>query len=402
MSIILNKKELATNKLRADALDILEAGLEAINTQKILRNKVLVENGVLYVKGLENGLDLKNFKKIIFVGIGKCALSGAKTMEEILGDYLTIGAAIDVRDATEAISLKKIKYFKGTHPLPSEQNILATKEIVEMIQDLDPKDLVISLISGGGSSLFELPARGFSLKDIIKKTDDMTKEGADIYKLNAVRKEMSQVKGGKFAKKCLPAKVVSLIFSDVLDNDISVIASGPTVPDLEDIKIKNILLCSNHDALISMQKRAESFGYKTKIATENLSGNATEVGKKLASIELEKNSCLLFGGETTVKVVENHGVGGRNQELILSALSCAKSDFLVAAIASDGWDNTDHAGAIADAEMLEKAKNSGLLLEQFLLKSDSYTFWKKINGAIFTGRLESNVSDLVIMIRSNE
>lgn len=392
MSFIKNKEELSTNELRKDALEILEAGLDAVQTEKILRDKVRVENGILGVNG--GSLDLRSFNKIIFVGLGKCALDGGKIMEEILSDHLTAGAVIDVRPKNEAQNLRKLKYFQGTHPLPSPQNVEATKEILNMVGDLHKNDLVITLVSGGGSALFELPVPKWSLDAIVQRTKELTAEGADIYELNAARKEMSQVKGGKFAQICAPAQVLSLIFSDVPGNDLSVIASGPTIIDWA----KNILICSNMDALRAMAEKAQGLGYETKIETDRLTGNATEVGEQLARRERKPGSCLLFGGETTVKVVPDHGVGGRNQELALSALTEISEETVLISAASDGWDNTDHAGALADSGMMLKARLLGLLPESFLLKSDSYHFWKSCEGALSTGQLGSNVSDLVIML----
>ena len=399
MSIILNKEELGTNKLHRDALEILEAGLEAIDTEKILRGKVKVENGILKVaelpslnvrEGLGGELDLRNFNKIIFIGIGKCALDGARVIEDILGDYLTNGIALDVKTG----DLKKIKSYAGTHPYPSEQNVEITKKILEMVKDLTPNDLVITLISGGGSALFELPMPGISLEDIIEKTKELTAKGADIYELNKVRKSMSQVKGGKFAEICQPAQVVSLIFSDVLGNDISVIASGPTVGG----EVVNILLVSNHDALIAMKAKAEELGFDTTIETEKLSGNASEVGKELAGRVSKPKTCILFGGEMTVKITNENAIGGRCQEMAISALPCIQADSILICAASDGWDNSNHAGAIADRELFEKTKELKISPEEFLSRNDSYNFFKKAGGAICTGKLGSNVSDLYIML----
>jgi glycerate 2-kinase len=408
MSIIKNKEELATTPLRRDALEILEAGLQAIDTEKILRKKIRIENENLIVQGGINTestvvplpLTRRGVRgEVYFVGIGKCALDGAKVMEDILGDYLTAGAVIDVKPVDEALGLNKVKYFEGTHPLPSEQNVEATKQILEMVSNLTENDLVITLISGGGSSLFELPMPGISLDDIIEKTMELTTRGADIYELNAARKEKSAVKGGKFAEHCFPAKVVSLIFSDVLGNDISVIASGPTVLDKSTEKVKNILLASNHDALVAMKTKAEELGFNTIIETEKLSGNAAEMGKELAVRESKPKSCILFGGETTVRVPQNPGIGGRNQEMALSALLQIPPDSILVCAASDGHDNTDHAGAIADTELLQKAKKLNFVPEEFLMHGDSYNFFKQVaDGAIYTDKLGSNVSDLYIML----
>ena len=398
MSIIINKKELATTSLRKNALDILESGLEAINTEKILRNKINIKDDILNIDG--NNFELQSYNRIFFVGIGKCALDGAKVMENILGDYLTQGAVIDVKPDSEASSLKKIQYFVGTHPYPSEQNILATKEILKMVQNLNEKDLIITLISGGGSALFESPT--VSLEELIKTTKECTDRGADIYELNTIRKSLSQVKGGKFAQLLYPAQVVSLLFSDVLGNDISMIASGPTVLDEPTERVKNILLVSNRDALEAMKIKAKELGYYTSIETEKFSGNASEMGKELAQREPQPNTCLLFGGETTVTKInpsaDEAGMGGRNQEMALSALAGVPANSILVCAASDGWDNTDHAGAIADTELFEKSKTLGLYPEDYLNHKDSYNFFKKINGAICTGKLGSNVSDLCIIL----
>ena len=398
MSIILNKKELGTNELRRNALEILEAGLEAINTEKILREKVRVENDFLLVDG--QSFNLQSFNKIIFVGIGKCALEGTKVIEDILGDYLTSGIALDVvaDSAPGFVAPRKIKYLVGTHPYPSEQNVEATKEILEMTGGLSEKDLVITLISGGGSSLFELPMSGVTLETIVEKTKEFTARGADIYELNALRKSLSQVKGGKFAEHCAPAKVVSLIFSDVLGNDIATIASGPTVTSARG-GVYNILLVSNHDALSAMKSKAMDLGYNTNIETEELSGNASEVGRELAGKKLEPKTCYLYGGETTVIVPPDHGQGGRNQEMALAALPFIPIDSILVCAASDGFDNTPHAGAIADFELLEKSKELGINPNEYLQKGDSYNFFKKVSGAISTGKLGSNVSDLCIILR---
>lgn len=407
MGFILNKEELATSKQRREALDILETGLEAINTEKILRRKVSLKEGILNIDGYF--LNLRSYEKIFFVGIGKCALDGAKVVEEILGDYLTAGVVIDVREAADANALasrSKIRYFQGTHPYPSEQNISATKEILKMVEDLGEKDLVLALISGGGSSLFELPIDGVTLEDIVQKTKELTAKGADIYELNKTRKSMSQVKGGKFAEICSPAQVVSLLFSDVLGNDISTIASGPTVLEAPSERVKNILIASNVDALEAMEKKAQELGLGTTIETDRFSGNASEFGKSLALREPKQKTCILFGGETTVVLPASapeselrRGEGGRNQMMALSALPHMQAGSVLVCAASDGWDNTDHAGAIIDQELFEKAKNLNLSPEEFLEKSDSYNFFKKVeDGAIYTGKLGSNVSDLCIIL----
>lgn len=432
MSIIKNKQELCAENgaLRADALSIVEAGLEAVDTKSLLQRKLRLQDGSLCFPDGSNLSDLKCelYERIFFIGIGKCALDGAEVIEEILGDQLTAGIAIDVRPG----ALKKIRSFVGTHPLPSEANIAATKEILKMVEGLNERDLVLVLISGGGSALLSLPASAnLDCNDLIQTTDELTRNGADIYELNTVRKHLSAVHGGGLAKLLFPANVVSLIFSDVLGNDISVIASGPTVLDQTTVadarnvlekyfgdsgrvelfetpkeakyfeRVNNILFVSSHDALEAMREKARLLGYEAKIVTDTLSGEAKQVGKNLLAQKLEPKTCLIYGGETVVRVSPG-GKGGRNQELVLSALSDIGEDLVLIAFASDGWDNTPHAGALADRAMFLKSQNLGLNIQDFLARSDSFDFWQTCGGALCTGRLGSNVSDLVIMISNGK
>ncbi|MEK7635216.1 MAG: DUF4147 domain-containing protein [Patescibacteria group bacterium] len=408
MSIILNREELLESnaELRGQALDILEAGLDAIDTEKILKRKISIKDCVLNIDGYF--FDLKSYERVFFVGIGKCALKGAQIIEDIFGNNLTEGIVIDVKSGSEASDLKKIKYFEGTHPLPSEQNIEATKEILKMVENVTEKDLIINLISGGGSALFDLPDEAgtaklglpgeTSLETIIRITQEFTARGADIYELNSVRKQMSQVKGGKFAELCDPAHMVSLIFSDVPGNNVSVIASGPTVLDAPSKRVKNIIIVSNTDALEAMESKAEEFGFYVTTETDRFSGDARKSGEDLAKREPKSKTCILFGGETTTIISDSHGIGGRNQTMALSALPFMKPDSVLICAASDGFDNTDHAGAIVDVELFEKSKSLNLNSEEFLEKNDSYNFFKQVGGAIYTGRLGSNVSDLYIML----
>ncbi len=420
MSLIQNKKELlsANSELRSDAFAILEAGLEAINTEKILREKITMHDGAFCMEGM--GFQCSFYERIFFIGIGKCAFEGARVIESILGESLTDGIVLDVKTGI----LKRIKSYAGTHPYPSEANMNVTRQILSMVQGVTERDLVLVLISGGGSSLLCLPHE-INCESLVKITEELTQKGADIYELNTVRKHLSEVQGGGLAKMLYPAQVVSLIFSDVIGNDISVIASGPTVKDqttyedaqkvlekyqlkipnlLETPKedkyfnqIKNFLIASNIDALEAMRKKADSMGYTAKIESATLSGSAPDVGRELAAIEMETKVCLLFGGETTVKVVGG-GKGGRNQELALAALPYLKNDTVLLAAASDGWDNTDHAGAIVDADTLFKAQSLGFLPQKYSADNNSYKFFEEVGGAICTGRLESNVSDLCIIL----
>lgn len=435
MSLLKNKEELCLDNTepRRDALDILEAGLEAIDTEKILRTKVSINGKTICVSSKGQfgiGFQCEFFERIFFIGVGKCAFDGARVMEEMLGENLTDGIVIDVKSGV----LKKIKSFEGTHPYPSETNVSVTKQILDMVKGVTEKDLVLTLISGGGSSLLCLP-HDMNCESLSQITKALTEKGADIYELNTVRKHISEIQGGSLAKILYPAQVVSLIFSDVLGDDMSIIASGPTVKDettsknaadilekydiinqcklpgcklietpKEDIffrNVKNFLIASNSDALEAMKNKAEEFGYHAKIESKTLSGKAREVGKMLAHKNIDPKECLLFGGETTVEV-KGKGVGGRNQEVALSALADLSEGVVLIAAASDGFDNTDCAGAVSDVQMRKKTESLNLNPQKFLDESDSYNFWKACGGAISTGRLESNVSDLFIILRDGK
>lgn len=433
MSFIKNRDELLSEnkELRADLLDILEAGLEAINTEKVLRSKVTIEGGTFCVdevpEGGGVGFQCQFFERIFFIGIGKCAFDGARVIEDILGDKLTQGMVIDVKTGV----LKRMKSFQGTHPYPSETNISITRQILEMVEDVTERDLVITLVSGGGSSLLCLP-NDIDCESLSMITKELFKKGADIFELNTIRKHLSKVQGGGLAKLLFPAQVVSLIFSDVLGNDIGMIASGPTVKDdttlemAEKIlkkygislpggkgltetpknqryfeRVKNFLLVSNQNALVAMKEKSIELGYKTEIESDHLSGNAVEIGEWLAGCNISYGSCVLFGGETTVKIKDVVGEGGRNQELALASLSNIKRGTILASVASDGWDNTPFAGALADSFVSRRAVSLKLDTKKFLNKNDSFNFWKAVGGgAISTGRLGSNVSDLIIMLKA--
>ena len=417
--LIKNFDELAVTPLRKDALEILEAGYSAISTKRVITSQVKVEGSTFSVG--EKQINLNDYEKVFFVGIGKCAANAGKVFEDLLGDRITDGIVIDVK----GVSLKRIQSHIGTHPFPSEENIVAAQSIKRMLEDMTENDLVITFISGGGSSLLCLP-HDIKCEMLTSITKTLMEKGASIREINTVRKHLSEIQGGQFAKLAYPATVVSLIFSDVPGNDISVVASGPTVmdtttkedaerilakyailaicklPDCEVLetpkeekyfkKVDNILLLTNEVALSAMKEKAIELGYRALVADSNVEGEARVAGKLIAT-QAKAGTCMLYGGETTV-TVKNKGKGGRNQEFILGALPYLKEDSVIVAAASDGWDNTDVAGAMGDKDILEKAHKIGILPEKFLEENKSYEFFKKVGGHISTGRTGSNVSDL--------
>ncbi|MGM0482247.1 MAG: glycerate kinase type-2 family protein [Patescibacteria group bacterium] len=420
MAYIKNFSELAITPARADALAILESGLDSINTERIMRSKMKVESESLFIEDKE--LPLSNYKNIYFIGIGKCALEAGGIMEDILGKKITDGVIIDTNEG----ELDIIRTYTGSHPWPSEKNVIASKEVADLLNSATEEDLILTVISGGGSALLCLPYHS-DCNTLIETTKALTKKGADIYELNTVRKHLSSIKGGQMAKMAHPAEVISLIFSDVLGDDISVIASGPTVKDetsvedakailekykIEDTdfqltetpkedkwfeKVTNRLFVTNADAIEKMEEKAQELGYKTVPTERTVSGEAGDVGKSFAQSELQPGEVKIGGGETTVTITGS-GKGGRNQETALSALLHLPEKAVFISAASDGIDNTDVAGAICDKSTMETADKLHLDLKEFISENDSYNFFTKVGDHIITGPTGSNVSDLYILL----
>lgn len=424
---IKNFEELAVTPSRRAALEIAEAGLEAIDTEKVIKENVKLEDGNVVIAGEKLALG----GRLLVAGVGKCSGDAALALEQILGDKISDGVIIDIK---ETPGFKKIRGFSGTHPLPSEQNVAAAGELVKTLSGLTEQDAVIFIISGGGSTLLCLPEEKNCYEERII-IEELMRAGATIQEINALRKHLSLARGGYLAKYAYPARAASLIFSDVPGDDLQFIASGPTVKDettVEDAEkilakynilnkcglekcgltetpkedkyfenVRNVLVGSNKIALEAMAGKAKELGFAPKICSTCLVGEASATGKNIAS-ELHAappKSVLLYGGETTV-TVKYPGRGGRNQELVLAAASAIGADELVLALASDGRDNTDFAGAICDTIMKEAATKTGLDPQKYLAENNSYEFFSKTGSYILTGNTGSNVSDLVVAIKS--
>ena len=425
---IKNFQELATTENRKQILQIAEAGLEAIDTEKVIQKNIQIKGEQLIIK--DEKFSLKNVKRILVVGIGKCSLEAADALEKIMGEKISGGAVIDIHEG----SLKRIKAYIGDHPFPTQRNIDNTKEIINLLSDTNENDLVIFIISGGGSTLLCQP-KDLTCVDETQILKCLFESGADIQQINTIRKHISLARGGYLAKYAYPAQVISLIFSDVPGDDLEFIASGPTIKDTTTItdamkiiadynienrcslvkitlvetpkedkyfkKVKNILLVSNKTALEAMGQKAGEFGFIPRICTTCLQGEAREVGVQIVK-ELEKENsktALLYGGETTV-TIKVKGKGGRNLELGLSALGVLKEGITVVPIASDGWDNTDFAGAICDKITIEKAQKLGLDPGKYLNENQSYSFFSQTGDYLSTGDTGSNVSDLIIAVKN--
>lgn len=416
--LIKNFKQLATTELREAALLIAKAGLQAVDTQAVIEEKVKLAGGALNVSGQQ--FNLKKFRRIFFVGVGKAALSSAQALEKILGSRLTQGIALDIKKG----KLKHIESLAGDHPFPSQRNIAAASKIKKLLSGLKKNDLIITAISGGGSALLcSLPKATCQEETLI--TNVLFERGADIEEINTLRKHISDLKGGGLAKLVYPATIISLIFSDTPGCGLDTVASGPTVFDTTTIvdaqkiikkyslpkldlfetpkdkkyfkNVYNFLLLCNMDALRAMFAKATELGFKAKVCGNCLSGEAREVGRHLA--HLPKAGEAIIGGGETVVHIKGTGKGGRNQELVLGTMGYLPANTVIISLASDGRDNTDAAGAIADDQSLRKARHSKLDPKKFLANNDSYHFFEKTGDLIFTGPTGTNVSDLMVVVR---
>jgi len=425
--IIKNFDQLATSPLRRQALSIAEAGFEAVNTtQAILREfKYDTKKQRLVIQNKK--YDLSRYRKIICLGIGKAALEAVTALNEILKDKISAGYVIDLKEGDLG---SKIISRAGTHPYPSEENLKYTKELLSLVEGLGKEDLVICVISGGGSALLCCPYE-ISVEEKADIFKVLTKQGATIRELNTVRKHLSLVKGGQLAKIIYPATCLSLIFSDVPGDDIGMVASGPTVKDsttsrdaqnilqryqvLEKVglpvcklvetpkedryfeKVHNFLLVSAKQALEAMKNKAEDFGFETRIFSNHFQGEARALGRQVIGAAA-LHQCLLGAGESTVTII-GCGKGGRNQEMALGALSVVADNQVLLCLASDGYDNTEVAGAIVDSSTQSKAKALGLNPEIYLNNNDSFHFFEAMDDLVETGLTGSNAADFFVCLK---
>jgi glycerate 2-kinase len=424
MGLIKNYNELATTPERKLVLDVVNAGLEAIQPDHIINKNFSVADNQLKV--IHKSFDLSQYERVSLIGFGKGSAGISKLIEKKLGDRLTEGYCIDVREE----QFQQIHFTLGTHPLPSQANIDYTKTVIGKFSSLTEKDLVIVVICGGGSVMFAHPEH-ITLDQLTEVNKALLHAGMDILKMNTIRKHLDSVKGGGLAKILHPAAVVSLIFSDVPGNDLSFIASGPTVKDetttddafrlLDEYKIReqiqlkdedyietpkddavfenvhNCIMVSNVTALDAMKDEALHQGVHVLNHSDRVQGNAHEVAKQLLD-STKPEHLLLAAGETTIKIT-GEGKGGRNQELVLSTLTTIEEGAVIASVASDGQDNSDHAGAIGDAQIREKAAKENLSIDEYLKNNDSYHFFEKTGDAILTEKLASNVADLFVVYK---
>lgn len=426
--IIKNFQELDTCHEKHLALEILESGLVAAFPKNMMQ-KFVHKNKIIIGKNTKN---LLKYGQIFVVAFGKAADSMTCEVNSLTG--ISGGIVVIPQGYDSLLKTKNFEIVYSSHPIPNKNSIKAAKKIIKFLKERKENDLVIFLVSGGGSSLVALPD-GITLDEKRTVTNLLIKCGASIGEINCVRKHLSKVKGGKILEY-LRCDAVSLVMSDVLDNDITSIASGTTHFDkttfcdahkvlkkynlLQSVsgnvlkhihlgiekkipetpkrqKIKNQIIATNKNCLYAMEKKLKSFGFTSKLIYP-VSGDVKQAAKSLAKsiINAKTKSCIIFGGETTVKVTSN-GKGGRNQELVLyllNNLQKAKQDIIFASIGTDGKDgNTDACGAI----LSNKTKFGHA--KKFLQNNNSYYFLKKHKGLIFTGPTHTNLMDIGILLK---
>ncbi|HEX3099733.1 MAG TPA: DUF4147 domain-containing protein [Patescibacteria group bacterium] len=416
---IKNTARLATTPERQIVLDIIEAGYDAIDTKKIIQSQVSLNNQTLTIKG--QNFDISGVKNIYVVGFGKPSCQAASVLDEILGDTIKQGVAIGLAP----VACEYIQTYGGTHPRPSVQNVEVSEKIMELSKNLTEHDLVIVVVSGGGSALLCWPMR--ECEQANRLYEDFLGTGGDIKELNTVRKHISMLKGGGLAKELYPATVIGLIFSDVPGDNFDYIASGPTYKDVttaadaqaildkyhltgydlnetpdEDKyfeKVTNIPLVGNIEALDAMQTKAQDLGLKVKILSNELYDEPHQIAEKFLAAA-EPGYVVLAGGEPKAIVTKKDGTGGRCARLGIEVLPLLEQSDVFAAIASDGLDNSEFAGVIEDFATAQKVAAGSINTADYKDRWDSLGFYAQTgNELLQTGPTQANVSDLMIMYR---
>ncbi len=437
-----------TGKLRKAAGEIFQAALDAANPRIAIHRHVRREGENLLVDRAVYDLGPG---RVVVVGAGKACAAMAAAVEEVLGDRIRDGVVV-VKDGY-ALPLRRIRVTQAGHPVPDARGAEGTSAILGLLTETRPEDLVIVLISGGGSALLPAPVAGIDLIEKQAMTRALLACGATIEEINAVRKHCSRIKGGQLARALFPARSLTLILSDVIGDPLDAIASGPTVPDtttygealevlrryrVEDRIPVSILrhlergargeipetpkagdpcfatahhciVGNNFQSLLAARDRAARLGFQALLLTTALKGESREVAKVLAALLLEMRrsghplsppACLLLGGETTV-TVRGKGKGGRSQELVLAgAIAIAGGrDLVIWSAGTDGTDGpTDAAGAVADGDTWARAKEVGLDPLRALEENDAYHFFEGLGDLIKTGPTLTNVMDVILLL----
>lgn len=432
---------------RNNAVEIFLAGVENVKPDNLINRVVSLKDNILLFSNI--AFDLKFVENIYIIGAGKASALMAHSLESILGSRIEDGHI--VTKYHQSLPLQFISITEAGHPVPDQNGVEGTRKILKILKRTRPDDLVICLLSGGGSALLADIPVNCTLEDIMFVNSILLKSGANIQEMNCIRKHLSQVKGGMLAKAASPASLVSLILSDVIGDPLDVIASGPTASDpstfhdalailekydienqippnillflLDGLKGKhpetlkagdeildytyNFVIGNNRLALASATEKAETLGYEARIVTDKLEGEVEDVSAEIFKMAIltkqqnpHQNICLLFGGEPTVKV-RGKGLGGRNQHLALLMAKLLKDQPGITFLSggTDGTDGpTDATGATADFETFLNGEKLDLDIDAYIQNHDSYHFFKQEGGLIITGPTQTNVMDIMVLL----
>jgi hydroxypyruvate reductase len=432
------------------ALDAADPAAAVYRSMRLEKSRLIITDPNKKVSQ-EYGHELNGVRRLVVIGAGKAAPGMAAAVESVLGSRITDGLVVTTTGRYKP--LKKIRILTAGHPIPDRSGRIASAGLVDRVTGLGPDDLVLFLLSGGASALLPFPAKGITLRDKQRVTDQLLRSGATIQELNSVRKHLSRLKGGQLAARCRPARVISLILSDVIGNPLDAIGSGPTVPDpttfgdaVEVLKkyrlwrgaprlikkhleagchgarsetpkpgdplfrrVKNIIIGDNQTAVAAVAEKARATGWNAFVLTTQFQGEAREAAKRFGMLArglretgkpVAGPACLIAGGELTV-TVSGRGKGGRCQELALAAVKeiAGLSGTTLAAFGTDGRDGpTDAAGAVIDDRTLSRAVRKGLDPDRYLARNDSYHFFKKLGGLIRSGPTGTNLNDLYLLL----
>lgn len=404
----------------------------SLQDERVLRILAAAFNAVDPYMAVKKYLDehaLPNHKRIFAFGLGKAAIG----MTQALADSTSLIDTLVITKHASPLTSESATVIEGNHPIPGTDSLAAGQAALQFVSKLASNDLLICLISGGGSALMTAPI--ISLDELQALTSALLASGARIDEINTVRRHLDLLKGGGLAQTANGAQILSLILSDVVGDPIEAIASGPTAPDstfrknaqkiLDQYKIpsqtfefretpksnhpafhhvRNQIIASNRIALQAAQKQARQEGFTVKIVNDQLQGEARQVGREIALLlkeELKKQArpfCLLAGGETTV-TIQGNGKGGRNQEIALAAVEVLQDmeNVMLISLATDGEDGpTDAAGAVTTSKSFQKAKALGISPTESLTRNDAYVFFDQLGDLIRTGPSGTNVNDLIL------
>lgn len=450
--IIKNREELLAHGLKGGrrvALDIIEHALKSVDPYQATKRVVLRQNNRLFIDNQH--YNLKDVRNLYVIGAGKASFPIAKALEEVLGERIARGVVIVKRGQDGR--LKRIKKIEAGHPLPDEDGLRGAEGVMEIADEAGRGDLVFAAITGGSSALMPLPVEGITLEETREVNEILLHSGAVIQEINAVRKHISRIKGGRLALHIHPAEIINLTVSDVIgDWKMLDYITGNTVPDsstfqdainslkkyrllekipesvrrhlqnarpemetpknFRKIKVHTVILATNEDACVAAVEKAEVLGFNAMILSTRIEGESREAGIIQAGIakEIEVNDrplrtpCVLVsGGETTVTIEGDHGEGGPNQEFVLGfATKIGGSKRIIGvSIDTDGTDGpTDVAGGVADGLTLERAEAGKLDIHESLMYHNAYSVLKSLGDTIYTGSTGTNVMNLRLIIVS--